>query len=217
MNAGGAPLQAVRQRSYATEMPSLPVAIPREALTLGLLAGGRARRLGGRDKAWLSRDGVPQVLRWQARFGPLVAAVRVSANRRLADYRDAGIEAIPDATPDFGPVAGLAALADACTTPWLFTLPVDALDVPASVLPALSAQAGGEGAFLVDDEGPQPLVALWPVQRLRDASRAAIAADQPAVRALVARMGSHLVAIPGLRIGNLNTPADLAAAGVAAP
>ena len=30
--------------------------------TLGILAGGRATRLGGRDKAWLERDSTPLVI-----------------------------------------------------------------------------------------------------------------------------------------------------------
>ena len=42
--------------------------LERGALTLGILAGGRATRLGGRDKAWLQRDGVPQVVRIARRF-----------------------------------------------------------------------------------------------------------------------------------------------------
>ena len=33
------------------------------ATTLGLLAGGRATRLAGLDKAWMEKDGTPQVLR----------------------------------------------------------------------------------------------------------------------------------------------------------
>ena len=32
-------------------------------ITVGILGGGRATRLGGADKAWLIRDGQPQVLR----------------------------------------------------------------------------------------------------------------------------------------------------------
>ncbi|KLD75466.1 molybdopterin-guanine dinucleotide biosynthesis protein MobA, partial [Xanthomonas hyacinthi DSM 19077] len=35
----------------------------RREVTLGILAGGRAQRLGGRDKAWLQRDGQALVQR----------------------------------------------------------------------------------------------------------------------------------------------------------
>ena len=55
--------------------------IARGDITFGILAGGRATRLGGRDKAWLERDGVAQVLRLIQRFGAGTGAVLVSANR----------------------------------------------------------------------------------------------------------------------------------------
>ena len=57
--------------------------LPASQVTLGILAGGRATRLGGRDKAWLTRGGVPQVLRIARRFGAECSAVCVSANRDL--------------------------------------------------------------------------------------------------------------------------------------
>src|SRR5690606_30658243 len=56
------------------------------ATTLGLLAGGRATRLGGADKAWLVKDGVPQVLRLARRVRDEVDAVLVSANRDHGRY-----------------------------------------------------------------------------------------------------------------------------------
>lgn len=46
-----------------------------DRIRLGLLAGGLARWLGGLDKAWLSRDGVPQVERLAARFRGQVSQV----------------------------------------------------------------------------------------------------------------------------------------------
>ena len=48
-------------------------------VTLGLLAGGQGTRLGGVDKAWLLRDGQPQVVRLAALF-PAVSEVLVSSN-----------------------------------------------------------------------------------------------------------------------------------------
>ena len=100
----------------------------REATTLGILAGGVASRLGGRDKAWLERAGVPQVLRWRRRFEGQVDAFLVSANTGRARFGEHGIAVVPDAVPGAGPMAGLAALASACRTPWLLTLPVDLVD-----------------------------------------------------------------------------------------
>ena len=183
-------------------------------LSLGILAGGRASRLGGRDKAWIERDGLPQVLRIARRFGGECGAVLVSANRVLPRYARHGLEAVPDRRPDVGPLAGLEALAAACTTPWLFTLPVEIVDTDADRL-RLLANAGGQGAVAADDDGLQPLVALYRVDALRAALASALAGGEHSVRAMQAALALPVVACEGRRFGNLNTPDDLIAAGCA--
>ena len=188
----------------------------RNDITLGILAGGSGSRLGGADKAWLQRGGVPQVLRLARRLSGETASVLVSANRDLQRYAESGLTAIPDRLADVGPMAGLDALANACTTPWLLTVPVDLVDVNDCLLRSLAA-AGGEGAFAIDDDGAQPLVALWRVAALRAAMSAALATNETAIHALQARMGMTGVRFSGFRFGNINTPADLAAAGVELP
>lgn len=190
--------------------------IAKADITLGLLAGGAGLRLGGVDKAWLQRGGVPQVLRLARRLSGETAAVLVSANRDSARYAEAGLGAIPDRRSGIGPIAGLDALANACTTPWLLTLPVDLVDVNDCLLRSL-ASAGGDGAFAIDDDGAQPLVALWRVEALRESLSFALAGNEIAVHALQARMGMAGVRFAGFRFGNLNTPGDLAAAGMAPP
>ena len=181
-------------------------------VTLGLLAGGRATRLGGMEKSWLRRSGVPQVVRLAQRFAPEVDAILVSANRNLEHYAVHGLAVVPDRLADAGPLGGLDALARACATRWLLTLPVDVVAVNDCLLPTLAA-AGDRGAHAVDDDGVQPLVALWPAALLRDALPAALAGDRSA-QALQARLGMEAVRLSGVRFGNLNTPEDLAAAGV---
>ena len=188
--------------------------IARDDITLGLIAGGRATRLGGLDKAWLSRAGVPQVVRLRERFGPQVAAVLVSANLGLDRYASAGFEVVADRVADAGPIAALEALAVTCRTPWLFTLPVDVVDVNDCVLRTLAHSQGANGARAHDEDGVQPLVALWPVAALREAVDAALAAREHGIQRLQARLGMAEVRFGGVRFGNLNTPADLAAAGI---
>ena len=186
------------------------------ATTLGLVAGGRATRLGGADKAWLEKDGMPQVLRLAARVRGEVEAVLVSANRGLERYRAHDLEAVADRQAGLGPLGGLDALAAACSTPWLLTLPVDLVSVNDCLLRSLRA-AGGEGAWAEDDDGRQPLVALWKVDALRAALPAALASGDLSVRGLQARLTMSGVTFAGLRFGNLNTPADLQAAGYCGP
>jgi molybdopterin-guanine dinucleotide biosynthesis protein A len=187
----------------------------RHDITLGILAGGRASRLGGVDKAWIERDGIAQVARWQRRFSGETASVLVSANRDLDRYARIGLRAVADRSGggDLGPLAGLDALATACETPWLLTLPVDLIGVNDCLLPSLLAAAYANGAHAVDDDGPQPLVALWPVAPLRIAAAQAIAARELAIHSLQRRLNMSAVRLDGVRFGNLNTPDDLAAAG----
>lgn len=188
--------------------------IQRDEITLGLLAGGRATRLGGLDKAWLVRGGIAQVLRLHARFRAEVAQVLASANRDLPRYAAQGLAAIPDRIDGAGPLGGLDALADACRTPWLFTLPVDIVDANDCVLRTLVSSRAGDGAWSCDCDGPQPLVALWRVEALRSGLAAAFAAGEHAVHALQSKLDMRAVRFDGVRFGNLNTPGDLEAAGV---
>lgn len=185
------------------------------AVTLGILAGGRGTRLGGCDKAWLERDGEPLVMSLARRLAPRVDAVFVSANRNPEQYLSHGLRAIHDLHPDLGPISGLEALATACRSAWLLTLPVDVVSLPDDLVDRLSSTASG--AFAVDDDGAQPLVALWRTDALRGTVANVIAARDYAVHALQSRLGMAPVHLAGVRLGNLNSPGDLAAAGIALP
>ena len=195
-----------------------PSTIPPRDITLGILAGGRATRLGGLDKAWLLRDDVPQVLRWHRRFDDEVATTLVSAKRDLSRYAQAGLEAVADrARGVAGPLAGLDALFAKCATPWLLTLPVDIVGVNECLLPTLAAGAGAAGAYARDDEGVQPLVALWRTAEARVSTQQAMEAGERSVQQLQQRLPMRAVLFAGVRFGNLNTPQDLQAAGVVVP
>ena len=184
------------------------------SVTLGILAGGRAARLGGVDKAWLQRDGKPQALRLVDRMRGEMAEVIISTNRNAGRYQPYGLTTVADRTPGLGPIGGLDALVHACSAPWLLTLPVDLLDINDCLLRSLLA-AGEHGACAEDDDGVQPLVAFWSVARLREAIGTAIAEGDYAIHHLQSRLGMARVRLHGVRFGNLNTPDDLAAAGIA--
>lgn len=198
----------------------MPSPVSAADITLGLLAGGRGMRLGGVEKAWLLRREMPLVLHWARRFANEHGALLISANRDLPRYGAHGLQAVPDREPDLGPLGGLDALAAACTTSWLWTLPVDLIDANDCLLRTLvaacaaNAANGANGAYAADDDGAQPLVALWRRDALRAACAEALAAGEGAVHRLHARLGNPEVRFRGLRFGNLNTPDDLAAAGI---
>ena len=187
-----------------------------DQITLGILAGGNATRLGGVDKAWLQRGGIDLASRWRDRFTGEVGAMLISANRQLERCAVAGLVPVPDRLAgNLGPLAGLDALADACRTPWLLTIPVDLVEIEPHLLAGLIESAHVDGACARDDDGLQPLIALWRVDALRDAVAAALAAGELAVQDLHHRLDIAQVHFRGVRFGNLNTPADLSAAGYA--
>lgn len=194
--------------------PISPDTIAANDITLGLIAGGRATRLGGVDKAWLMRGGVPQVLRWTRRFPGEHGPMLVSANRDRDRYVLHGLVAVGDRHPDLGPIGGLDALAQTCTTPWLLTLPVDLVGVNDCLVRTLVSKRDSDGAFAREDDGVQPLVALWRVDALRIACAKAISRGETAIHRLQAAMRMAEVAFMGFRFGNLNTPDDLRAAGI---
>ena len=66
-----------------------------------------------------------------------------------------------------------------------------------------------------DDDGLQPLVALYRLDALRAALASALADGEYSVRAMQSALALPVVAFAGLRFGNINTPDDLAAAGCA--
>ncbi len=158
---------------------------------------------------------MPQVLRWQRRFAGEVGAMLVSANRNLESYTRHGLVAVSDRIADAGPLGGLDALASACETQWLFTLPVDLVGTNDCLLRTLANLRREDGAFAVDDDGAQPLVALWRRDALRVACKEALAAGNCAIQALQSQLKMARVVFSGFRFGNLNTPDDLHNAGIA--
>lgn len=178
-------------------------------VALGILAGGRGERLGGRDKAWLPRGGRPaldtllQALPDAAGFGQRLASVRVADERWLAR----GFECVPDLhAGQPGPLAGLEALGAACRLSWLYVLPVDVSDLPADLFERLAAIAAPHGAWLRDASGLQPLVGLWPAARLHRAAGAAFDVGETAVFRALAGLAPAELDVSPLRLGNANTP-----------
>ncbi|WP_188310236.1 molybdenum cofactor guanylyltransferase [Arenimonas fontis] len=179
-------------------------------LALGVLAGGQGRRVGGRDKAWLARQG-------RSQLEHLLAMLPVGAfSERLASVRSDdprwqafGFRCVSDLRPGFGgPLAGLEALATASRSDRLLALPVDALDLPADLLPRLRAACTSDGAWLRDRSGLQPLIGLWRTSALRAAAASALDRGEHAVHRALAVLSPAELDISPAGVGNANTPAD---------
>jgi len=139
-----------------------------EDLTGVVLAGGRARRLGGIDKGLLELAGRPLV-EWVLRaLEPQVGPLLINANRRLASYGHLGFPVVPDRGRDFaGPLAGIASVMAAAPTGWVLCTPCDTPLIPKDLGTRLADALIEDDADLAvahDGSRLHPLHALIPVR-----------------------------------------------------
>lgn len=183
--------------------------IPRDRITLGILAGGQGRRLGGVDKAFIEYCGEPLIFRTLKALGGGFAENLISYPHNDTRLQAAGLHCVSDLRAGFpGPLAGIEALLFATSSEWLLTLPVDLRDIPPRMCETLAEVASAYGASIQDVEGLQPLVSLWPVKSSRKAAAALLNRGEQAVHRLVAELDLRMHDISPQRLGNLNTPAD---------
>jgi molybdopterin-guanine dinucleotide biosynthesis protein A len=123
------------------------MSIPREHITGLVLAGGRGSRMGGADKGLQLHRGLPLVQHALQRLRPQVGSVLINANRNLATYEAFGVPVCADTLADHpGPLAGLLAGLEHCSTPYLASVPCDAPDFPSDLVQRLLASLLSEGA-----------------------------------------------------------------------
>lgn len=115
-----------------------------------VLAGGRARRMGGADKGWLDLAGRPLVARVLDRLAGQAGEVIISANRHLERYAALGWPVVPDPADDFpGPLAGIAAAGREAQGEWLLVVPCDTPFLPEDLAPRMLAEARTQDTRLV--------------------------------------------------------------------
>jgi len=124
----------------------------RDQLTGVVLAGGKARRLGGVDKGLQPYRGRPLIQHALEILAPLCAEILVNANRNLAAYRRFGHPVIPDPTPDFqGPLAGILAALQRAHTPALLVVPCDSPHLRRDLLERLAASLADHDIAIAHD------------------------------------------------------------------
>ncbi len=112
-------------------MAPAPLNYPRREITGVILAGGRARRMGGADKGLTLLAGRPMLRHVLTALQPQVAQVIINANRNLDAYREFGCSVVSDVVGDYaGPLAGMASGMQSAVTPFVLTAPCDSPLVP---------------------------------------------------------------------------------------
>lgn len=129
-----------------------------------VLAGGRARRMAGRDKGLIELAGRPMAHWVVQRLVPQTASVLISANRSIERYAEFGFEVIRDVDDGFlGPLAGISAGLTQAATPWLVTVPCDSPLLADNLVVRLSAAVPDNGAGIAvahDGNRLQPVFSL---------------------------------------------------------
>lgn len=102
-----------------------------DSITGLILAGGKARRMGGIDKGLVTLKGEPMIKHVIKRLIPQVGEILINANRESEAYQSLGFTVIADEITDFsGPLAGLHAGMKKSKTSFLLSVPCDSPLLP---------------------------------------------------------------------------------------
>lgn len=189
---------------------------PSERAALGaLVAGGRARRLGGRAKGLLRVGGVPIVDRLAALLGDFCDRVVVIGDP-AGPYAGRGLPVLPDAIDAGAPGGVYTALRAAPRAGWICAMACDLPHLDRATVARLWARRGGQATLYVAGGRRQPLAGgLWHTDA-RPAFEAAFAEGWPGFGGILSRLRAvEVEAGSGAAFANLNTPADAARLGVA--
>jgi molybdopterin-guanine dinucleotide biosynthesis protein A len=190
--------------------------LERAKITGVLLAGGRGRRMGGKDKGLILFKGRPLSSYALEALDSVAGHILINANRNLEAYARFGYPVIADRTDGFyGPLAGLLSAMRAAETPYVLTVPCDSPLVTGRLLERLCRTMQETGAELCaahDGERLHP-VFLLAERRLADSLERYLAGGRRKLdrwleqhRLVLADFSDH----PEL-FANINTEEELAA------
>lgn len=131
-----------------------------------ILAGGRARRMGGLVKALQPLSERPMLRHVIERVTSQVAALALSVERPCKTFNAFGLPQLADAKPDGGPLVGLLSGLQWMDTAydWLLLAPCDAPFIPLDLSERLfecAAGSGHAGALVRYSGEVQPTFSLW--------------------------------------------------------
>jgi len=190
-----------------------PASLPRSDITAVVLAGGRGRRMGGRDKGLLELKGRPLIEYLLDAVSPQVGSIIINANRNQERYAAYDHPVVADTLENFqGPLAGFLCAMAAASTPYLLVLPCDSPFLPADYVSRMARTLLDQQAELAvahDGKRLQPVYALLP-RSLRPSLEAFLAAGDRKIDLWYAQHRMTPVDFsdcPEL-FRNINTPAD---------
>jgi len=184
-------------------------------ITAVILAGGRARRMGGQDKGLIPLNGRPLVEHVSGRLAGQVGRVLLNANRSLQQYRQLGFEVHTDVMPGFGgPLVGVLTGIQQAATDWIVFSPCDTPALPEDLVQRLWRAAQRNRTCLAvayDGEAMQWLNCLLH-REVEYSLLQALAGGESSMKGWVKRMDYAVADFTGEQqtFINVNTAEDLA-------
>lgn len=180
-----------------------------------ILAGGTARRFGGRDKSRLIVRGRSIIVR-QVEVLQRVAAQIFIVSNDASRFADLGLDVHPDLVPGAGAMGGLYTALEASRADRVVVVACDMPFLDSAVLNRLvDLAAGADAAWVRSAGGPEPLLACYR-RDARFAVRKAIDGGRLTLAGLAAVLDVRELAADDLEafgrveelLANLNSPAD---------
>jgi molybdopterin-guanine dinucleotide biosynthesis protein A len=188
-------------------------------LSAAILAGGRARRLGGLDKSALMIDGRSILERELAAVRALTTDICIVANDP-SPYAQIGVTIRPDLVPGAGTLGGLYTAVASASTPLVLVLACDMPFLTPAFLVHLVSVTGEADVVIPHDRAGRHVLCGVFAARVASSLRAAVDAGRLRVADALAGLRVRVVGPDetapfdpdGRLLLNVNTPADYARA-----
>jgi molybdopterin-guanine dinucleotide biosynthesis protein A len=116
----------------------MTTSIPLDDITAVILAGGKARRMGGEDKGLTSLHGRLLIDYIISALRPQTGNIIINTNRNLRQYGRYGLPLVADMLGDhLGPLAGIATGMHTTDRPYIVTVPCDSPFIPVTLVERL--------------------------------------------------------------------------------
>ena len=133
-----------------------------------ILAGGKARRMGGQDKGLQILGKQSLIQHVINRLQPQIHDISINANRSQTEYTKFGFPVFSDELPDFqGPLSGMLTALEKTNSDFILFTPCDTPFFPTNLLDKLKSTVKNDRtliAYACDEEREHPVFCLMSVQ-----------------------------------------------------
>ena len=179
-----------------------------------ILAGGKARRMGGQDKGLQILGKQSLIEHIVNRLQPQIHDISINANRNQTEYAKFGFPVFSDELPDFqGPLSGILTALEKTKSDFILFTPCDTPFFPTNLLDKLQSAVENHRALIAyacDEEREHPVFCLMSVQ-LKEKLRYYLASGERRLLQFMKENGGISVKFTKEEgnFGNFNTLDDL--------